>query len=279
MWTIAPWSRAASVLAIGASAGTKTSQRTPRVRAAAASACAWLPAEAPTTPAAQPSSPRAVSFAPAPRTLKEPVRCRFSAFSATMPPARSENVRVERTGVRRAVVATPGRAARTSSAVTGEDSTVATSVRLSLDRGTAGAWKPWEPPRPSCANVATLAEGPRWERARSACCGSTSTAARCTSTTPRRTRTARSRCRPRSASAAPTQDPGRVLVALADRLAMRRPRDRRPRAARRVPARRARACAPTTATSTPPGASGSGRCARTRRRTAPRSTATTRTAA
>ena len=127
MWTIAPWPRAASVLAIGASAGTKTSQRTPSVRAAAASACAWLPAEAPTTPAAQPSSPRAVSFAPAPRTLKEPVRWRFSAFSATTPPARSENVRVESIGVRRAVVATPGRAARTSSAVTGEDSTVATA--------------------------------------------------------------------------------------------------------------------------------------------------------
>ena len=38
MWTIAPWPRAASALAIGASAGTKTSQRTPRAAAAAAAA-------------------------------------------------------------------------------------------------------------------------------------------------------------------------------------------------------------------------------------------------
>jgi hypothetical protein len=59
--------------------------------------------------------------------LKEPVRWRFSAFSATTPPARSENVRVESTGVRRAVVAAPSRAAATSAAVTSEDSRVATS--------------------------------------------------------------------------------------------------------------------------------------------------------
>jgi hypothetical protein len=31
--------------------------------------------------------------------LNEPVRCRFSAFSATTPPARSEIVRVDSTGV------------------------------------------------------------------------------------------------------------------------------------------------------------------------------------
>ena len=43
-------------------------------------------------------------MADAPRILNEPVRWRFSAFSATTPPARSEIVRVERTGVRRAIV-------------------------------------------------------------------------------------------------------------------------------------------------------------------------------
>ena len=86
--------------------------------AAAASAWAWLPALAATTPSAQPSSPSAASLAATPRTLNEPVRCRFSAFSATVPPARSENVRVESIGVRRATVSTAARAARTSRAVT-----------------------------------------------------------------------------------------------------------------------------------------------------------------
>ena len=125
-WTIAPSPRAASVFAIGASAGTKTSHGTPIVRAAAATACAWLPAEAATTPALQPSAPSAASFAAVPRTLNEPVLWRFSAFSATTPPARSEIVRVESTGVRRAIVSTAARAASTSRPVTGEDSTVAT---------------------------------------------------------------------------------------------------------------------------------------------------------
>ena len=118
MWTIAPCSRAASTLDIGASAGTKTSHGTPRAAAAAASAWAWLPADAATTPLAQPSSPSAASLAATPRTLKDPVRWRFSAFSATVPPARSENVRVESIGVRRATVSTAVRAALTSLAVT-----------------------------------------------------------------------------------------------------------------------------------------------------------------
>ena len=230
-------------------------------RAAAASACAWLPAEAPTTPAAQPSSPRAVSFAPAPRTLKEPVRCRFSAFSATMPPARSENVRVERMGVRRAVVATPARAARTSSAVTGEDSTVATSVRLSLARGTPWGMEALGTPETLLPNVATLAEGPRWETRTQRLLWVDIDGRALHEYDPETDERPRDPAPAKVGSAAPTQDPGRVLVALADRLAHRRPRDRRPRAARRVPARGARTCAPTTATSTPPGASGSGRCA------------------
>src|SRR3954471_15228318 len=124
--TIAPSPRAASVFAIGASAGTNTSHGTPIVRAASATAWAWLPAEAATTPALQPCSPSAASFAAVRRALNEPVLWRFSAFSATMPPARSEIVRVESTGVRRAIVPTAARAAATSRPVTGEDSTVAT---------------------------------------------------------------------------------------------------------------------------------------------------------
>ena len=98
MFTIAPWPRAASTLASGASSGTNTSQVTPRTRAAAARLWAWLPADAATTPAAQPRSPRAASLAAAPRSLNEPVRCRFSALRATTPPARSEIVRDDSTG-------------------------------------------------------------------------------------------------------------------------------------------------------------------------------------
>ena len=49
------------------------------------------------------SSPSAASFAETPRILNEPVRCRFSAFSITTPPARSEIVRDDSTGVCRAI--------------------------------------------------------------------------------------------------------------------------------------------------------------------------------
>ena len=83
MWTIAPWPRAASALAIGASAGTKTSQRTPRAAAAAASALGVVAGRRGDDAAARPPSPSAASLADAPRTLNEPVRWRFSALSAT----------------------------------------------------------------------------------------------------------------------------------------------------------------------------------------------------
>ena len=82
----------------------------------AASAGNHAQALAATTPLAQPASPSAASLAATPRTLNEPVRCRFSALSTTVPPARSENVRVERIGVRRATVSTAARAAWTSRA-------------------------------------------------------------------------------------------------------------------------------------------------------------------
>src|SRR3954451_3633045 len=85
----------------------------PSCRAPAASAWPWLPALAATTPLAQ-ESPSAASLAATPRTLNEPVRCRFSALSKTVPPARSLNVRVESTGVRRATPSTAGHAAWTS---------------------------------------------------------------------------------------------------------------------------------------------------------------------
>ena len=125
--TIAPWPRAASVLAIGASAGTKTSHGTPMRarRRGDAPARGCRPRRRPRRPRSPPRRARRASRR-VPRTLKEPVRWRFSAFSATVPPARSEIVRVESTGVRRAVVATAARAASMSRPVTGEDSTVAT---------------------------------------------------------------------------------------------------------------------------------------------------------
>src|SRR3954466_5235464 len=116
MCTIAPCARVASTLAIGASSGTNTSHGIPRAAAAVATAWAWLPADAATTPFAQPSCPSTASLLATPRTLNEPVRWRFSAFSTTVPPARSENVRVDRIGVRRATASTAARAARTSSA-------------------------------------------------------------------------------------------------------------------------------------------------------------------
>ena len=141
MWTVVPWPRAASTFAIGASDGTNTSHGTPRMRAAAARAWAWLPAEAATTPRAQPSSPSAASLAATPRTLNDPVRCRFSALSTTVPPARSENVRVDRIGVRLATVPTACRTARTSASVT------VAVAGISRSRG----WHPSPPRRPSAA--------------------------------------------------------------------------------------------------------------------------------
>jgi hypothetical protein len=51
-----------------------------------------LPALAATTPAARCASVSAAIRVTAPRTLNEPVLCRFSAFRTTSRPARRENV-------------------------------------------------------------------------------------------------------------------------------------------------------------------------------------------
>ena len=56
----------------------------PRARAAYASDWPWLPALPVTTPFTEGSSEAILLRAP--RTLKEPVRCRFSALSAIVPP-------------------------------------------------------------------------------------------------------------------------------------------------------------------------------------------------
>ena len=63
-------------------------RNTRRARRVNATACAWLPAEATTTPGHAPS-PSAASFADAPRILNDPVRWRFSALRTTREPVSS----------------------------------------------------------------------------------------------------------------------------------------------------------------------------------------------
>jgi hypothetical protein len=88
----APYARVASTFAIGASCGMKMRARAPTSRAAHATACPWLPALAATTPAARSASLSREMRLYAPRTLNEPVRCRFSAFRCTSRPARRDSV-------------------------------------------------------------------------------------------------------------------------------------------------------------------------------------------
>ena len=132
-----PCPRAASALAIGASAGTKTSHGTPRVARGRRQRLGVVAGDAATTPRAQPASPSAASFAAAPRILNEPVRCRFSAFSTTSPPARSEIVRVESTGVRRAIGARTARVRATAATVDASRSTVRACVAMARQSGRA----------------------------------------------------------------------------------------------------------------------------------------------
>src|SRR6476660_3406697 len=89
-----------------------TSHGTPSDCAAHASASAWLPALPATTPR-RARSPRAASLATAPRILNAPVRCRFSALSATGPPAALSTVADVTSGVWR----TSARPARRAAAI------------------------------------------------------------------------------------------------------------------------------------------------------------------
>ena len=100
-----------------APAGTKISHGTPAARAAKATAWAWLPALPATTPT-RARSPRSASLARAPRILNEPVRWRFSAFSTTSPPQRSDSHVDVTTGVALTIPA-PAAAARAMSASDG----------------------------------------------------------------------------------------------------------------------------------------------------------------
>src|SRR5436190_2542137 len=82
----------------------------PSSRAAHATACPWLPALAATTPAARCSGSRLESLTYAPRTLNEPVRCRFSALRLTGRPASRDSVSDGKTGVTRATPSSRSRA-------------------------------------------------------------------------------------------------------------------------------------------------------------------------
>jgi len=73
----------------------------PISRAANATACAWLPALAATTPRRSASSGSRAIALKAPRALKEPVSCRLSAFSSTRVPTRRESSPAGTSGVSR----------------------------------------------------------------------------------------------------------------------------------------------------------------------------------
>src|SRR5262249_13058419 len=93
-----------------ASWGTKITAGMPASRAAQATACPCLPALAATTPAARCESVSTAILVTAPRTLNEPVRCRFSALRTTSRPASRENVSDRYTGVAYAMSTRPRRA-------------------------------------------------------------------------------------------------------------------------------------------------------------------------
>src|SRR4051794_33285749 len=82
----------------------------PSSRAAQATAWPWLPALAATTPFWRCSGSRLESLTYAPRILKEPVRCRFSALRITGRPASRESVSEGKTGVTRATPSSRSRA-------------------------------------------------------------------------------------------------------------------------------------------------------------------------
>lgn len=99
--TSAPYARVADTLGRDAPVGMYTRAGMPNVVADHATPCAWLPALAATTPRARSSSESPVIRTYAPRGLNEPVRWRFSHFSHTSPPHRSDSARDATTGVRR----------------------------------------------------------------------------------------------------------------------------------------------------------------------------------
>ncbi len=103
----------------------KTVERTPSREEASATPCAWFPALAATTPAARSSgiSPAIRTYAP--RSLKEPVRWRFSHLKCTGAPTRRDRYLLPSIAVTLDTPASIFWAPRTSSRVTdGSESAV-----------------------------------------------------------------------------------------------------------------------------------------------------------
>src|SRR5437764_13637643 len=95
----------------------KTVTGAPNSRAAHATACPWLPALAVTTPRARCVARNVATRLTSPRTLKAPVRWRFSAFRKTSRPVIFENVSDPTTGVTCAWPTIRSRASRISASV------------------------------------------------------------------------------------------------------------------------------------------------------------------
>src|SRR5258705_8394563 len=91
--------------------------RMPSSAAAKATPCAWLPADAATTPRSRSVSFSWASRLYAPRILYDPVRCRFSAFRSTGTPSNSVRYRDRSSGVTSTTAETRSRAARKSARV------------------------------------------------------------------------------------------------------------------------------------------------------------------
>src|ERR671932_2915056 len=94
-----------------------TVARAPASRAAQATAWPWFPALAVTTPAVRSASESEPTLFTAPRILKEPVRCRFSALRTTGRRDMRVSVSDEYTGVTRATPSSRSRAAWMSASV------------------------------------------------------------------------------------------------------------------------------------------------------------------
>ncbi len=95
-----------------------TVECTPSSDEASATPCAWFPALAATTPAARSSGSSPAMRTYAPRSLKEPVRWRFSHLRCTGEPTSRDRYRLPSIAVTRATPESILWAPRTSSRVT-----------------------------------------------------------------------------------------------------------------------------------------------------------------
>ncbi|GGR33255.1 hypothetical protein GCM10015536_43430 [Streptomyces griseomycini] len=95
-----------------------TVERTPSSDDASATPCAWLPALAATTPAARSSGSSPAIRTYAPRSLNDPVRCRFSHLRCTGAPTSRDRCLLPSIAVVRATPESIFWAPRTSSRVT-----------------------------------------------------------------------------------------------------------------------------------------------------------------